>query len=835
MFNTAKFNEVLFNAERKQGLIVSVFDSITITESLSLRQDYAVSVYDGVGIGEGFSARPDALYLFTYEPFSVLVTEHNDTMVLTLEVGVVMEAITVVNQIAEVSLDGLNLNSFENIQVLEDVENYLDNLSIGIAEALSVNEDLVLFATAFTIYPVDDITIGDEATISLDVLCVNILEQFHVLITESTDILDLVVEVGVVMEGVSVNEDVVLSISVLCVDTDRSVAVNESIALSLDILSLDISHNIIISEQAGAYLTSQNFEIYDDVNVSEDVTVLGSGMEITGIDTTTIIENINIEINELFIICSSNITTIEQVSASADRLVINVDNLISVIESIIIDAGQGIYRVEDINIEENAVLYFADYSILLLDNISIAEEIIVSQNLNLDIQETVTIAEEVNLEIGISISVVSDVSVGEDISVTVIIVHLNIFLGEVITLAEYGIVANTRLYVNVVDAFGVLITEHVDVVDLVVEVGVVADRVEHISSWVYLSLDVLVPLGIDMPYTLPQHKVDEYVALLMSISVAVSDSVGVGEQAQGYEGIALNVNDHIIMQEAIAVVRDYEIIKTDNVYVVEDVTVLETSAPVTFNINVIQQIFVTDEKVLHLDELFLFILDQITVSEYFNLIDLVVEIDLLIQTITITESASATVTLQAQLSFSVFDSVSFMGQYLTFGFTPLEIQAFNAIEIIESVELFDIVIELEVSQNITVFEFVNVPAPFEGGDIDIQGVDDIVVEEFAQAYPIVLRVLSIETIDIEEDAIVDINNLWLAVFSGITVIEDLFLEGWLAVDVYNLIHVVESVYARNPDIVERPPYMFNFNKCARTYLFDYKARDLTFLYQREGA
>ena len=640
-------------------------------------------------------------------------------------------------------------------------------ISVQVSDSITTFEN-VTFLVSVDSNGTDNVVVYEIVNLVLDVLYVDVLDPFHCTVTEHVDVIDLMVEIGVVMEGIYGNEEYIeLYIDNLYLSVLDDSTVIEELTVVIDILFCDGVEDILIEYFLSVSVSRLNTECFEDVTCEETS---------------------NIFIDTLYPEVSDDITVFESVE----------------VFDIIIE----LYAEENITVEE---YFYFGFEIILLD-----------------IGNTVTIGEVLNI-------------------------------------------ARSILYVNVQDEYGVLITEHIDIVDLMVEIGVVATFV-YTQEWTYLYLNVLVPFAPDMPFTFVQHTVDEYVALVLSIAISVEDSVTAGEQAQAYEGIAFSFNSQITAQEIIIIVRDYEIVKTDAIYIEENVTLLEESAPATFSINVFDQISVTYSRELYLDTLFLSVLNQITVFEYFNLIDLVVEIDLLIQNITVLDSAGATVVYTSILSFSVFDTVSWLGDFVTLkvdrllsvndnvwisesvNLTDLEIdvpEVFDEIIIEEYVETayseFDIPemsdtitvgeegsvayseIDIDTYDEVYVDEFIHIPEPSEDGTINVG--DDILAEEVAEVY---LNELFVDLYDEEtiwEEVVIAVRELLIIVEDSVFVY-DIFVTSVLwSINIYNSVSVSELAYLVAEGFIPRPPQMFDFHRYpSNSVTFEYESRAITLPY-----
>ncbi|MFC1709496.1 LamG domain-containing protein [Candidatus Omnitrophota bacterium] len=231
----------------------------------------------------------------------------------------------------DVVIPELNLNVYDDISQTEYAEEVVDILQVSVIETLSITEDLSSFLTILNIARYDDI-----------------------LITESAQVIDLVVEVGVVVDFIGIQENIEV----------------------LDII----------------------LEIW------------------TVFESLTVEENLALYLSELFVPFY-----VEELSA---------------IEDLIIEA---------LEVPPNAILYF--------EGISVLEDVLIEPQTKIIVEDSAVATEGLSLYLD----------------------ALNTFEYEDLSLIEDLGILITYLFVNVYELNGLLITEHTDVLDLVVEVGVVED------------------------------------------------------------------------------------------------------------------------------------------------------------------------------------------------------------------------------------------------------------------------------------------------------------------------------------------------------------------------
>jgi hypothetical protein len=846
----------------KQNL--SVVDSISITDSINTYQEisiqdgdtisiveYAVadvksysesvSSYDDIGVADETTvvisvlnvAQENSIAIAeaTSIVMSALNVDRVDTLTITeqisildlvIEVGIVDEAIGIVDEVVMV-LSEINIVVSETVLISEQSDVYLSGYSIEVYDVITTieNVQVIKYSMSYDFVVTDDIGLLEVTDLIIGGLNADVFDGISV--TEFVQTLKPYLYIDN-HEDVSAIENISVvrtSVPDVSITIDEVVAVMESGAVTLMLpADIDIDNYTVIAIDESAIIVilavpELNADSSDDVVIAED-----------GILSVLLPEDIEI-------------TATDVVSSAEAILIFKFGTELDVMDALFVNEWTGfefdlwcVESSDDIIIAEQAEILIDVLFVTITDDVVVTSVVVIYASLIDEVYcvDTVNISDDVNIALSdMFVDVADDVTTSEDLEQR--IEFLVIISHESVGVTSDIHVAFSVLYLNVVDPFGVLITEHIDIIDLVVEVGVVADKVEHVHSWAFLSLDVLVPFAPDMPDTFVQHIVSEYVAVSLSIAVRVSDSVSASEQAQAYESAGISVSDYIAVQEIVLIVRDPQCAVVDTVVIAENIAVAESSAPVTLSISVFDQSAISDSKTLYLDKLFLSVLGQIAVSEYFNLIDLVVEIPLLTDSATVAETVNLSVAYVSILSLSVFDSIVWLGDFYTFGLDPLAVAVYNSVAIAEQAMVFDIIVEMGVVEHIVVVEFVSVPAPFEIGDIACQGSDDITVDEFAHAYPVTLSFLVNETINVVEILTGEISSLWMLVVAVIAVSENINVDIEKNLEIYDSVAIIESAYLIMEGFIPRPPIIFDYHRYPTdSVTFEYDSRTITLPY-----
>ena len=226
------------------GIVVS--EQITASESAGLEVPINASVVDLVAIADEVEASLDALFIDTLDPYHVLITEHVDVLDLVVEVGVVMEALGVLDEVSAY-LDVLNIEISEDINVAEQFENVVFPLYVSVGEAVAVTENIDLFLDVLNVSEFEILVVTEDLALVLDVL--NIENYDQIAVTETIEVLDIIVELGPVAEDVTVNENVYLYLDVLNSDILDDISIDEIFYRNMPI-------NFEVAEQRGICLVT---------------------------------------------------------------------------------------------------------------------------------------------------------------------------------------------------------------------------------------------------------------------------------------------------------------------------------------------------------------------------------------------------------------------------------------------------------------------------------------------------------------------------------------------------------------------------------------------------
>jgi hypothetical protein len=789
---------------------------------------HEINVSDNVSVAESAfdinTIYPFPLYSFVFDPFHVLVTEHTDIIDLVVEVGVVEESIYVVNQYAELSLDVLNIDINEIIALQETAVDFLDILSIDILDAISIVEGIYA---------------------SLDVLIVNVLDPFHVLVTEHADVVDLMVEIGVVMEAIYV--------------------VNQYAVLSLDVLNIDVWNNITVIEDKEVYNDRNLLDVHCHVNIDEYIDVY-TGIDFNVEDSLSISEDLSLFIDEFFLSIFDDVSISEFIDDYLDVLCLDILNSVVIVEDLSFlyipinmevyedvlvsdSAEQGADPIpldigEDIYINE--VAQITDLVIELgwvVDDISIVESLsIVLDRLLIDVSDLISIVEDLNSYVFYPfyylsvydwiitaelldimqlkyINVADLIGVSEFATVFDIIIELSAY--ESVHVAETSLTYFDRLFISIFDSISVV--EYINMRDIIIELGIV-----------YETIGVVEAVQVFLPYYTP--RVSDSISIAESVSISILsmfinafEVVFTSEHSDVIDlTIEVGIVGHLIrVDESIIAYLLNPLEVNDTIGVVEYIDILMPLNSISVNniIAVSESIEVSVEPLINVGE-------YVYITEVGQITDLVIELGVVDDDIAVSEGVfvdlpsaevyelivvyDEAVLIIDAIYINVYDDVS-QTEYLETIIPANPIEVYEDIIVSEYADILDLIIELFAYDGITAIDISVMPTGMQVGDevgvsdgslsdyitieefasillpiLFIDTVEDITVEEYALTHDVVVELFASEDINIGEwafvfDAIIELGPA----IESVTVIEWVDAEAFTAVVIHDTVSIVE--------------------------------------------
>lgn len=273
-------------------------------------------------------------------------------------------------------------------------------------------------------------------------------------------------------------------------------------------------------------------------------------------------------------------------------------------------------------------------------------------------------------------NVFETVSVEE--SPEVFLSQLFIDLSESVSISEAVSEYLDQLFINVLDPFHVLITEHIDILDLAVEIGVVMEVI-YVQDIDEASLDRLITEVFDGILA-----VEVFNKYLDQLYLDLVDGVGISEYTEVLDIIIeLGVMEVLLVSEVSNIFLP--ILAMDRA---EEISVLESV-----------------EK--NLDNLYVVTIENITVSQTASITDIVIEIWAVIEDISVGEFTDI---VPSVLYVKILGDIS-VYEWLSQVIEALVIGEYEEIALEERINLLDLVVELEGIDNVSALENVSCHLP----------------------------------------------------------------------------------------------------------------------------
>jgi hypothetical protein len=313
---------------------------------------------------------------------------------IIIELGVVADIVAITDEIA-LYLTDLNIAISDPLDVQESPSVSLSALFIDVFEAISTSEWAFVLDITIEMSAYEAITAQDSLVdLYLDVLNVFVIQPMMIVITEHSDVLDIVIEVGIVSEYNTITE---WAFSVL------------------DVLNLSVEDSVAITEYASV------LDIVIEMPLAEE--------------SIAIVEAVEAYPSELFVFEGEDITVAEQEAVSVGELFVNVYDETAVtdyanIHDIIVEMSAG----EDISVAEDLALYLPSLNISEYEDVAVAEYATVF---------------DIIIELGI---VYEDISVAEWIQVLNLVIYALVF--DDITAQDISIDMYMGLNFEVAEQYG---------------------------------------------------------------------------------------------------------------------------------------------------------------------------------------------------------------------------------------------------------------------------------------------------------------------------------------------------------------------------------------------
>ena len=338
--------------------IVSVYDTVTVSESLSVVLVMSPSVYDTVTISEFIGYFDDTVFIT--ESVSLAVSGGTPS-------PSVFDAVTVTENTSIITI--LQPNVFDSVGVVDLIENTIISI-------ISISEDIVIVDV-----PSNNVTVSisviDTVTVAEDIAAV-------LLVGVSLSVVDII----------SVTESLDLFSSIQHLSVYDSVGITETITIFFPALNLDVQDTVTVMESVSIVLTSHN-AINDTVSVSEALTVLIPELVPSVFDSIT-----TVDIVEMTIIGVIDGGLVEAISVTED---------ISMLVLVFVSVNDAV------TIAENIALVIVSYE-SLGDDITVSEAVTAVLVSTINVNDTITITESIERLLISTLSISDTATVTESFS-----------------------------------------------------------------------------------------------------------------------------------------------------------------------------------------------------------------------------------------------------------------------------------------------------------------------------------------------------------------------------------------------------------------------------------
>ena len=501
------------------NLYLSVYDEVSIEESVSLALELVVNVYDEIGVDE-----------------DITVSLFEETLMLS-----VYDEVDAIEDITALFIEeNLNASVYEEVDVVEDVV-FAYTSDISIYDEVGVDEYWLEDITSFVLL-YDEVSIDEDVLASLpDALVVDLNDEITV--TEA----DYVPQLGAagdcdvnLYDEVGIDELVVSSLP-----DDLTVSVNDSVAVvdKTPVYQLLYDTKVAVGVVTG-------ISVYDEVTLTESITI-EQLREINVYDEVAVTED--------------HEETVYLTGGTA--LEVDVYDSVGIAEDITFEFISYISVVDEVTVVESTELAFESI-VSVYDSVAVTEDYSVTFDLTIDVYDEVTVADIVTISADIDISISDEVSITEDIErseISYVFVYDDISLAEDVTSYKY-----TGIYtVSVYDSVSTL-----EDIDLLCYQGVYLVSVyDEVSTDENVTVSTALA-GINIEDSVGVADVPVVELGTATLIISINDEINLGEDAQaGLSDLSPSVSDSIVVSEYLNVPAFYSLI-VGSVLIIEDVVLI---------------------------------------------------------------------------------------------------------------------------------------------------------------------------------------------------------------------------------------------------------------------
>jgi GH18 family chitinase len=420
------------------SLTLSVFDSVTVSESVTPKVTVAISVSDSITVSENINL-VDVAMPFVFD--SVTTSENVQVNVNTFLS--VFDSVTVSENI-KLSIP-LPVSVFDSVTTSENVNLVIPVLFVSAVDNVTVSEFLV-DAEQSTFSVTDSITVSENINLYIPILFVSVFDSVTitdvpkqaVLVTPSVfDSITVSESVNIsvvfnvsVFDSVTVSEAVTLT-EVSYISVSDNVTLSENVTLTIPVLFISVFDQVNLSEffNSGG---NEAFSIFDNVTVSEAITMFVA-VPLSVSDNVTVSENVTNSVQVTPSVFDS-VTVSENVSLTITTLFLSVFDSVTVSELFI--AGNAVVVFDSVTVSESVSFFFPKLVLSVFDSVTVSENFNSSIVTKLSVFDSVTVSENVSEFItSYFLSVSDQVTVSENIVVQFPVIFLSVF--DSVTVSEF--------------------------------------------------------------------------------------------------------------------------------------------------------------------------------------------------------------------------------------------------------------------------------------------------------------------------------------------------------------------------------------------------------------
>lgn len=262
------------------GCFVSVVDSVEVTEELAFSFDSIVSVYDGVGITESINLNV-LLHISVYDSVTTTDVPNGVSELANLSV---IDSVGVTEDVS--MLLGVLISVVDTVEVSEGITSVSGSLPVSVTDAVTINEDIgTILVCLVSVY--EEVTLVEDNTEEVADLEITLYEGITV-----GEYADYILTTGY---KIPINDEVNITENLTVVTTDpeegdvtgtETIAISENVLVSLDDLTVSMVESIGVTDVLTGilcdylYITGSVLIIDDVLLVTPEFTVTSKPAQI---------------------------------------------------------------------------------------------------------------------------------------------------------------------------------------------------------------------------------------------------------------------------------------------------------------------------------------------------------------------------------------------------------------------------------------------------------------------------------------------------------------------------------------------------------------------------